>query len=202
MIKIFSSTKIIYLTSSYKDYTPKDGSILAAVQSKDEMKFLYDEFIAKSDLSEIYFFNADINVLFNYFSRMFLRVEAAGGLVKNNNDEWLFIFRNDKWDLPKGKVEQKETIKAAAIREVEEECGVSGLTIVKKASLTYHVYVLEKKAVLKCTHWYEMYCNDTSKLIPQLEEGITDVKWISKQKFYQVYENTYESIKEVMEEMN
>ena len=121
--------------------------------------------------------------------------------MKNETGEWLFIFRNGKWDLPKGKVEKKEAITKAAIREVEEECGIGKLTIIKELPTTYHTYYMEERAILKRTYWFEMLCKDTSVLIPQLEEGITDVKWLSKKQLRQVLENTYESVKDVMKEI-
>src|SRR5690606_40252613 len=45
-------------------------------------------------------------------------VTAAGGMVINDKKEILFIYRNKRWDLPKGKVEKGETLEDSAIREV------------------------------------------------------------------------------------
>ena len=132
------------------------------------------------------------------FSLPYKVIEAAGGLVKNKKGEYLFIFRNGKWDLPKGKIEKGEGIKSAGIREVEEECGITKLKIVKELESTYHIYHQDEKAILKRTYWFEMLCEDESKLVPQTEEGITDVKWLSKKDLQQVNDNTYDSIKGVM----
>ena len=106
----------------------------------------------------------------------------------------LFIFRNGKWDLPKGKVEKGEKVDEAAIREVEEECGVSNVEILNTLPSTYHIYPYKGKNVLKRTYWYSMTCNDSSKLIPQVEEGITEVKWISISALEPVKNNTFPSI--------
>jgi 8-oxo-dGTP pyrophosphatase MutT (NUDIX family) len=198
MIKIFSLNKIIYLINSQSSFKVGEDSILASIRSADEMRLMYDELVNKNSLREIYFFNESSDQLFAYFTSMFRVIEAAGGLVKNKKGEWLFIFRNGKWDLPKGKVEKRETIEVAAVREVEEECGIGGLTIIKELPRTYHTYYMEEKAILKRTYWFEMNCNDTSALTPQIEEGITDVKWLSKKDLQQVYHNTYESVKEVI----
>jgi len=201
MIKIFSINKIIYLVNNPNDFKQREGAVYANIESEDEMRLIHDELVNKNNIREIYFFNKNRELLFGYFTSMFRIIEAAGGLVKNKKGEWLFIFRNGKWDLPKGKIEKKESVKTAAIREVEEECGITELSILKKLSTTYHTYFLEEKQILKPTYWFEMQCNDTSKLKPQTEEGITDVKWLSKNELQQVYDNTYDSIKEVMKEI-
>jgi len=198
MIKIFSLNKIIYLINNHEDLKPKADAIFVEIQTKNELFLKYTKLINKKNLKEIYFFNKDLKHLFKYFSAMFLIIEAAGGLVKNEKDEYLFIFRNAKWDLPKGKVEKGESIKKAAIREVEEECGISKLTIIKALPPTYHTYFIKEKAVLKRTHWFEMLCDDTSALIPQIEEGITDAQWLTTNKLKKVYKNTFESVKEVL----
>ncbi len=198
MIKIFSLEKIIYLIDDPKLFNPTKGCILVSIASKDEMRIKHDALINKNNLDTIYFFNENIEQLFNYFAAMFHIIEAAGGLVKNKKCEWLFIFRHGKWDLPKGKIEKGETIKTAAIREVEEECGISRLSIIKELPVTYHTYFMEEKRILKRTYWFEMICNDQSKLKPQTEEGITDVKWLGKNDLEQVKNNTYDSVKEVI----
>ena len=198
MIKIFSLDKIIYLLNDRTLFQPKDGAIFSTIRSEEEMRLTYNELINKNNLNEIYFFHENTELLFDYFSSMFRIIEAAGGLVKNAKGNWLFIFRNGKWDLPKGKIEKNESIKTAAIREVEEECGISGLTIKREIPSTYHTYFLEERAILKRTYWFEMLCDDRSKLTPQTEEGITNVKWLNKNDLKQVYDNTYESVKEVI----
>jgi 8-oxo-dGTP pyrophosphatase MutT (NUDIX family) len=201
MIKIFSLNKTIYLINDQKMYKQKKDTQLVSVHSEKEMSLMYSELIKKNNLKQICFFNESLKQLFSYFSSMFKVIEAAGGLVKNNKGEWLFIFRNGKWDLPKGKVEKKEAVKDAAIREVEEECGISKLSIVKELPATYHTYFMEEKAILKCTYWYEMFCSDDAKLVPQLEEGITDVKWLPENNLKKVIDNTYESVKDVLKEI-
>ena len=144
------------------------------------------------------FYHTDIKLLFNSFASMFRIIEAAGGLVQNKDKKFLFIFRNGKWDLPKGKIERNEKKEDAAIREVEEECGLTSLKITEPLTITYHIYSLEEKLVLKRTYWFNMNCNYSGKLIPQHEEGITKAEWISKKNFKKVFANTYESILEVI----
>lgn len=198
MIKIFFPDKIIYLIKDKRKYTEKKNAVLQVIESSTEMRRAYDELVGKKSIKEIYFFNENEEQLFAYFSKLFKVIDAAGGLVKNKQNQWLFIFRHNKWDLPKGKLEKNESITDAAMREVEEECGITGLSIVKQLPATYHIYFLENKAVLKRTYWFEMSCTDESPLVPQAEEGITDVKWFAKSDLKNVWNNTFESVRDVM----
>ncbi len=198
MIKVFSLNKTIYLIDNKNLYKPGSKSILEPIASEAEMRKRYEALFRQQDIDEAYFLNDKLENLLTFFSAMFKIIEAAGGLVQNEEGKWLFIFRNGKWDLPKGKIEKGEKIRTAAIREVEEECGISKLQIVKELPSTYHTYFMEEKQVLKRTYWFEMRCADTSALVPQVEEGITDVQWLAKSEFKKVKTNTYESILDVL----
>ena len=125
-------------------------------------------------------------------------INAAGGGVKNVAGDILFIFRNGKWDLPKGKIEEGEETMNAAMREVREECGISDVAIVRELISTYHTYNVLNKRILKKTVWFEMFCKDSAELKPQIEEGITMVKWMNKDETLKALNNTYESVKEVI----
>ena len=120
---------------------------------------------------------------------------AGGGKVYNQKNEILFIFRNGKWDLPKGKAEAKETINQTALREVEEETGISGLSIIKPLDITYHVFKRMDQFYIKITYWFKMNSDYEGVLIPQEKEGITKVKWISESKLTKVLNNSYANIK-------
>ena len=199
MIKIFTPGKTIYLTDNQTVY--EKGIIKAGVNSAVEMKKIYPGLSNRPDSVEIYLYNSNIQRLLEYFSSQFHIIEAAGGLVKNTKGEWLFIFRNEKWDLPKGKIEKGEAVKEAAIREVEEECGINGLKITKPLEPTYHTYSINEKNILKRTYWFEMETGYSGKLIPQTEEGITDVRWVAASDIKPLLENTFDSIKEVLNEV-
>ncbi|MBL7884973.1 MAG: NUDIX domain-containing protein [Bacteroidia bacterium] len=199
MIKVFFGNKRIYLIDSKSDYKANKSAILEHVNSKEMLEKVFAKFMDEQLLDELYILGDKKNQVYNWFSSLFKNIAAAGGLVSNGNEEWLFIFRNGKWDLPKGKIEKNEKIEEAAIREVEEECGIAKLKIVKALNDTYHIYYLEEKLVLKKTYWFEMICKDESALVPQLEEGITDVKWLKKKDLKQVVANTYESIIDVIQ---
>ncbi len=128
------------------------------------------------------------------FCAHFKLIEAAGGVVFNEENEVLFIYRLGKWDLPKGKLEENESIEQCAIREVEEECGIREIRITGKAFYTYHTYKLKGKNILKKTHWYKMMAPKNQILTPQTIEDITEVKWVGENKMKMVLENTYENI--------
>lgn len=123
-------------------------------------------------------------------------MEAAGGIVKKN-ENILFIKRFGKWDLPKGKIEKGEKKKEAALREVEEECGIQA-ELVESVGETWHTYPHKGKEVLKCTYWYAMNCLEDKDLAPQTEEGIEEVRWLSETEINEMaMTNTYNSIREV-----
>lgn len=134
----------------------------------------------------------------NIFREQFAWIEAAGGLVENENGEWLFIFRRGNWDLPKGKLDDGETIDACAIREVEEETGLQRVTILKSLGKTWHAYHERGRFWLKETAWYKMKAAGVQHLVPQLEEDITSIKWLQPDHLAEVVQNTYPSIKEVL----
>tara|TARA_S200000501_G_C20455437_1_gene582772 strand:- start:104 stop:574 length:471 start_codon:yes stop_codon:yes gene_type:complete len=127
-----------------------------------------------------------------------LLIKAAGGLVYNRYNQILMIYRNNKWDLPKGKLEPTENIKECAIREVKEECGVESLNITSKLSETYHTYQLGKRNILKHTFWFRMYTDYDGELLPQLSEGITKVEWVDKRDILDKFDNIFLSIKELL----
>ncbi len=137
--------------------------------------------------------------LFLLFARSYHPIHAAGGLVCAPEGEMLWIFRNGKWDLPKGKREKNEKSKQCALREVEEETGLKNITILKDMSCTYHTYTENGKRILKTTHWYVMFAKKNTALNPQIEEGIIEVRWIKKSELNMVMSNTYQSIFNLMD---
>jgi 8-oxo-dGTP pyrophosphatase MutT (NUDIX family) len=110
----------------------------------------------------------------------------------------LFIFRLGKWDLPKGKLAEKETPGEAALREVKEETGLLELRITGSLSSTFHIYTRKGKQILKQTWWFEMEAKSAQSLIPQMEEEISEVRWVGREDLKTVLSNTYESIRELL----
>ena len=130
-------------------------------------------------------------------------LRAAGGMVENPDLEFLFIYRLGKWDLPKGKAEQGESPQETALREVAEECGISVQLHPDhpQAITTYHAYRLKGKLIIKPTDWFFMQTTHTQALVPQLEEGITQVRWIAPKDWALVRENTYPLIEALLHTM-
>lgn len=135
----------------------------------------------------------------NYIMQLRI-IQAGGGLVLNEQNELLFIFRRGSWDLPKGKVDPGETIEACALREVEEETGVKNLTLVDFVGITQHQYFdpYLQEEVIKESHWYTMTVKGVPALIPQTEEDITDIKWVPLSQVNELIADAYASIKEII----
>jgi len=146
----------------------------------------------------VYLVCPDADHSWNLFTDQFRRVDAAGGLVRNELGEMLFIYRLDRWDLPKGKVEEDEEIEAAAIREVEEECGVVVSPDISFIADTWHTYRENDEYLLKKTSWFLMATHGQQKIVPQQAEGITQARFIAESEFKKILAETYPSVSEVV----
>ncbi len=193
MYKVFVNDKPIIITSSLKNeknyptYSFSDlnfNTILSKLKTESIEGILLTSQNLKKDWQH---FLSNLKV-----------IKAAGGLVINDERSVLFIHRNGIWDLPKGWIEKNESKKTAAIREVEEECGIRKLVILKKLITTYHIYAYNGLK-LKETHWYLMHSSFKKELTPQTEEGIDKVAFIRKSDINNIYKNTYANIKLVYE---
>lgn len=128
-----------------------------------------------------------------------LIIEAAGGMVFNPKGELLMMLRRGQWDMPKGKLDEGETIEACAVREVEEETGISDLRLCGKLQTTYHTYAFHGRTVLKPSHWYKMEYTGKGNLVPQTEEDITELRWVDKVEAAELAQKAFPSIKEMIE---
>ena len=131
----------------------------------------------------------------------YLEVNAGGGLVTNSKGEFLLIYRNGLWDLPKGHQEAGEAIENTALREVEEETGLKGLILGKLIRITDHTYFRNERWHLKHTYWYSMTCPEGQNTTPQTEEGITEIRWADKSELKELLQQTYPTIVEVFRSM-
>ena len=148
-----------------------------------------------TSLKEVRLIHKNKDKLLKKFLKKLPNVVAGGGKVKNEKGEILFIYRNDKWDLPKGKIEGKETIENTALREVTEETGVNGLEIVKPLETTYHIFKRNGRHRIKVTYWFEMKTSFNGDLYAQENEGITKVEWLNQEQTNKALENSYANIK-------
>jgi len=190
MVKIFVGNKPIILTTqvgpetNFKNYLLKTVNIGKVIKELNSTK-----------LQSVRLIHHDETKLLPKFLKLLPNTIAGGGKVFKNTGEVLFIFRNGKWDLPKGKAEKNETIDKASIREVEEETGVEGLEITKPLEMTYHIFKRNGKHQIKITYWFEMKTDYDGPLIPQEKEGITKVEWLNAVQMKLALENSYGNIK-------
>jgi len=161
----------------------------------EKMINLLDLFFENNEIEKISFEHFDLEKLFNDFKTNFKIIEAAGGIVRNNNNDLLVIHRFGKIDLPKGKMETDESFEKAALREVSEECGIKNMRILNAEKPTYHMYILNGKKCLKVTHWFNMNYSGNEELVPQKEEGILDVRWVNENEIDSLQNSTYASLK-------
>ena len=190
MYKIFVGNKPIILTTKVEKETNFKNFLIDSVDINKVLSKL-----KKDKYDAVHLIGADKQSLLKSFLSLLPNVIAGGGKVHNNKNEILFIFRNGKWDLPKGKAEPKETINQTALREVEEETGISGLSIIKPLDITYHVFKRMDQFYIKITYWFKMHSDYEGVLIPQEKEGITEVEWSSESKLTKVLNNSYANIK-------
>jgi 8-oxo-dGTP pyrophosphatase MutT (NUDIX family) len=144
----------------------------------------------------------NIDFVWNSFRQLFKLLPAAGGVV-HQVQEFLFIFRKGKWDLPKGKQESGETPEMTALREVGEETGLHDLIVDGIFPSTWHLYQSPYKGskgewILKETAWFSMRGSENGILVPQTAEEIELVRWISKDELNIVLDNTYSSLKKII----
>ena len=196
-IKVFINSSELYLADTVSADNI-DSDLRVRYNGKVKSLHHYIDFLEKTPKkTSVLLYNDDFEKLWTDFKSPYKIVEAAGGVVENDEKETLMIFRRDWWDLPKGKIDPGETPEIAAIREVKEETGLKNVILNKFLCLTYHTYTLNEKRILKPTHWYLMSSNDTD-LTPQTLEGILEVKWVKIHKISGISFRIYGSIVEVL----
>lgn len=196
MYKVFVENRPIIICE--KNTFPLDCKLLFSEHIKSIEKDIFPLFEKNSPKTPIVVLAKNAPVEFNRLFSKYSLIVAAGGIVKKG-DEYLFIKRFGKWDIPKGKLEKQEDPESGAIREIEEECGISNPVIEQFICETYHTYREKNKQTLKKTYWYGMAYSGDEEPVPQEEEGISKVKWFKRSKLDKVRSNTYESILEVMD---
>ena len=191
MYKVFFNHKPIFLTTSLE--INSDTTPLLHIKFCSQDKIL--KAIKNKKTTAIYLYHRREEKLWEHFLKYFPKIEAAGGLVKHADGRILMIYRNDKWDLPKGKKEKKEVLIDAAVREVMEETAVADLIVTKPLPITYHIFSRNGRYRLKKTYWYLMKTTYAGPLSPQTDEGIEKAVWKNSKEIPSLLDNAYENIK-------
>ena len=197
MYKVFFNQKPLILTNKIQYISDTEPLLFIKYSSVTQII----KALKSSKNSKVFLYHKDMDKLWKGFKKKFPIVEAAGGLVKRTDNKLLFIFRNNKWDLPKGGVEKKELIIDAAKREVTEETGVADIIVEKKISETYHIFKKGKRFRLKKTYWFKMSTTYMGKTKPQTEEGIEKTKWVSNKNIEDILNNAFENIRIIVLEV-
>jgi len=195
--KIFSGEIEIVISGKVKSLTEESKKTFQP-SSLEEIHQIAEMIKKKPTLHKIEIQSNKPQEIFRKFKKQFVYIRAAGGIVKNKKGETLFIFKNDNWDLPKGKISPMEKKKDAAIREVSEECGIKKLQITHSRGKTYHIGHINKSFFLKKTYWYEMFCEDDENISPQAEENITRIKWVDLKQNQSILKHIYGNLKELL----
>jgi len=200
MYKIYINGTPLFLKSSAEiPGTVSEKELVSRYTGKTKSVLNHVDMLEKNTrFDAVTLYADDVEQLFNDFASQFKIVEAAGGVVFNQDNKALLIFRRGFWDLPKGKIDTGETTEAAAIREVQEETGLQQLTLGASLDVTYHTYQQNKTRILKRTYWFLMHTNELD-LVPQTEEDIEQAVWVELQPFLKEEDRMYGSIKDVLQ---
>lgn len=198
MITIILNEKRIFLTTDYKEliklYEVNNAFVFFTINEAKASE-LVDQLMISEVMDAIVVGDVETNL--QIFKKALVLVNAGGGVVFNNKDEILFIYRHKRWDMPKGKLEVGESIETCALREVCEETGLKNLLIEHEICKTYHIYI-DGDIILKETTWFQMYTED-KWLTPQKEEGIKKAIWVHKNNIRFQLEKTYPSVLEIFQ---
>ncbi|KVV15205.1 NUDIX hydrolase [Flavobacterium sp. TMP13] len=195
MYKVFVNDKPLFLTNEISKETNFQLFLLESIDIEQLIVKIF-----QNKIQQAYLYHPDEKEIMKTLKSKIPVTKAGGGLVYNKKGEVLFIFRNGKWDLPKGGTDKGELIEDTAMREVEEETGVNQLKIKNKLQKTYHIFKRNGKYKLKITHWFEMHSTFDGVLVGQEDEGIEKVAWLNPEQIQEALKNSYENIKLLFEE--
>jgi 8-oxo-dGTP pyrophosphatase MutT (NUDIX family) len=176
MYKVHFENRFI-LISPEPDRLQKYG-LFHKFHDTNELYKIIADFQTDKTITAVNIFGPDIKHIWKIFRIYFTEVGAAGGLVMHKSGRYLFIEKKGRLDLPKGHIEKGEEPEACALREVSEECGITGHSIVKPICPSYHTYSWEGISYLKKTSWFLMKYDGEMVIKPQASEGITKVQWL------------------------
>lgn len=201
-LKIFFDNKPLFLCDKIDEttepYVHHDDAVFIDELDIHTVKTMIHE-MQEPEVHAGVFLNADLEALKKEFWKKFKIVKAAGGLVLNEENKILMIFRRGKWDLPKGKLDKGETLEQCAVREVEEETGLTNITLQSPLIITYHTYHEGSKFVLKESYWYNMKVSGIQNLTPQTEEDISAIKWATFTEAEELFPECFPSVVDVIQ---
>lgn len=202
-IKIYFDDKPLFLCDTVDEdlqpYIHHDDAIFIDELDSHTVKSMIHEM----QLAKIHagvFYHSNLEELRKAFYKKFTIIQAAGGLVLNEKKEILMIFRRGKWDLPKGKLDKGEKLEDCAVREVEEETGLQKIKLLSPLTISFHTYHEGTKYVLKESHWYNMKVSGDQKLVPQTEEDIHAIKWVTTKEAEKLFPDCFPSVIDVIKE--
>lgn len=200
MIKVYFGNRVLILAySSEVEHLKMDFDAIHLYSSRNELKQFVTRFVEREDLKSGCIYYHNLAQLHSAFCQYFRVIYASGGLVRNAEGDYLIIERKGMIDLPKGKAEDGESAEQTALREVEEETGLSNLVLGKYVCSSFHTYPLDGQLVLKETKWYSMSVDGVPMPTPQALEDITQARWVGRQTLIELSQKSYPSVKEVVE---
>lgn len=195
MYKVFVNQTPIVLTDHIGVFTIDEWEVVYYTHPGQLFQIVSDFMMGKRRKS-IYVTHFDIDELWHAFICAFKYVQASGGMVFNADNDFIAIHRNGRWDLPKGHLKKGEQPIFGGMREVEEECGVSDLRVIKPLDCTFHMYE-RNGIVLKKTFWFLMRSYASVALTPLIEEGIDCVEWKNKNDIAEMDKSAYPLVREL-----
>jgi 8-oxo-dGTP pyrophosphatase MutT (NUDIX family) len=200
-LKIYFGDKPLFLCDAIDDTVNEylhhdDAMFLDELSTPALNSMLYEMSLEKIHAGV--FFHPDLEALKKAFWKKMKVMPAGGGLIVNEKQEILLIFRRGKWDLPKGKLDPGETMEQCALREVMEETGLQHHRLVRPLPTTYHTYTQNGKLILKESHWFLMEAPSTDTLKAQTEEDIEEIGWVPQTQLAGPLSNAFLSIKDVI----
>ncbi|MDB5207332.1 MAG: hypothetical protein JWR72_2407 [Flavisolibacter sp.] len=201
MFKIYVQNKPLFLstkaTGEVEEYMHRPDTIFIDDLNASSVRTMLQQ-LAEDDYYAGVFLHHNLDELLESFKSQLTLITAAGGLVHTKDNDLLLIFRKGKWDLPKGKLEEGENLETCALREIEEETGASPLLIESPLHVTYHTYFERGVHILKESYWFLVKADERAPLKPQVQEDISECRWVPVDELGRYLDNTHASIIDVI----